>query len=212
MADHPIAVFIADDCPVFRSGLRHLIQTDHDLTLVGETGDGEQAIELARKIQPEVVLLDAQMPKLTATRALEQLAAIPLDSKILLMSDNMEREHLIRALHSGARGLVAKNADGSVFLKAIRCVHKGELWVERDILGEWASTRVRGNQARFRLTSREREIVGEIMAGSSNREIASKFFISEYTVKRHLTNIYDKLGCSTRLELSLFAMHHELLA
>ena len=211
MADHQIAVIIADDCPVFRSGLRHLIQGDDDLNLVGETGDGEQAIELARHFQPEVVLLDAQMPKLTATQTMEQLAAMPLQPKILLMSDGMEREHLIRALHSGARGLVTKNAEGPVFLKAIRCVHKGELWVERDILGDWASCRARGNEARFRLTAREREIVGEIMAGSSNREIAAKCFISECTVKRHLTNIYDKLGCSTRLELSLFAMHHELL-
>jgi len=80
--------------------------------------------------------------------------------------------------------------------------------VERDILTEWARSSVQGSNAKFRLTPRELEFVREILSGCSNRDIAAKFSISEYTVKRHLTNIYDKLGCSTRLELSLFAMYH----
>lgn len=211
MPHRPIAVLIADDQPVFRSGLRHLLQVDQQVTVVAEASDGEQAVALARQLQPDVMLLDMQMPKVTGGEALERLAANPVATKILIMADALERQQLIRALDHGARGLIVKNADGAVFLKAIRCVHKGEFWVERDVLTQWAASHAQASRRSFGLTAREREIIREILSGASNREIASKFTIAEHTVKRHLTNVYNKLGCSTRLELCLFAMHHHLL-
>ncbi len=211
MAHPRIAVMIADDYPVFRNGLRQLLQADDGLQLVGEAADGEQAVALARDLQPNILLLDVHMPKLTGPQALERLAELPVPTKVLLMADGLERQQLIRALHCGARGVIAKNSETHVFLKAIHCVDKGELWVERDVLMDWARSSAGASQSRSRLTARERDIVREILSGSSNRDIAAKFTITEHTVKRHLTNIYDKLGCSTRLELSLFAMHHHLL-
>jgi two-component system, NarL family, nitrate/nitrite response regulator NarL len=208
MADHEIGVIIADHHPVFRDGLRHLVQGDTALKLVAEAADGEQALALTRQLRPDILLLDAQIPKLTATQALEQLAQTPLLVKVLLMSEDMERQQVVRMLHCGARGLILKNSEAPVFTKAIRCVHKGEFWVERDVLTEWARSSAHTSDAKFRLTARELEVIREILSGGSNRDIATKFSISEHTVKRHLTNIYDKVGCSTRLELSMFAMHH----
>jgi DNA-binding NarL/FixJ family response regulator len=207
-----IAVMIADDYPVFRSGLRHLLQCDERLEVVGEAANGEETVAVAQRLRPDVLLLDVQMPRLTGTQVLEELAAIPVPSRVLLMTDDMARQQVIRALNSGARGLIPKNAEEPVFLKAIHRVHKGELWVERDVLTEWARSNARGAQASTTLTAREREIVHEILAGSSNQDIAARFAIAEHTVKRHLTNIYDKLGCSTRLELCLFALHHHVLS
>jgi two-component system, NarL family, nitrate/nitrite response regulator NarL len=128
------------------------------------------------------------------------------------MLDTCERSRMVEALHAGARGLLAKNSDHVAFLKAIHCVHKGELWVGGEVLGAWATSTVRRSKPTLQLTSREREIVGQILAGSSNREIAGRFTITEHTVKRHLSNIYEKLGCATRLELCLFAMHNHLFA
>lgn len=211
MAERPITVIIADGQPVFRSGLRNLLQADDKVKLAGEARDGEQALALARQLKPDALLLDVQMPKLNGMQVLEQLGPLTEATKILLMADAIDRQQLIRALHLGARGLIPKNAEPHVFQKAIRCVHNGELWVERDVLTEWACGSHRASRTKARLTAREREIVEQILAGSSNRDIAAKFAISEHTVKRHLTNIFDKLGCSTRLELSLFAMQHDLL-
>lgn len=212
MANHRISILIADDYPVFRGGLRNFLHHDRELDIVGEAGDGEQAITLVDELKPDVLLLDDSMPKLSGTETLQRLNELASTTRVLLMLDSYERPRMVEALHAGARGLLAKSSDQVVFLKAIRCVHKGELWVERDVLGDWATSTVRVSKAKLQLTSRERDIVREILAGSSNRDIASRFTITEHTVKRHLTNIYDKLGCANRLELCLFAMHNHLLA
>lgn len=212
MADPQISVMIADAQPVFRRGLRHVLEADPTLNVVGEAADGEGAIALAQQLHPDILLLNQRLPKTTASEIMEQLTAIAPTTKMLLMTDGIERRDLLRALHYGVRGAIDKNAEEPVFLKAIRCVHKGEIWVERDILTEWAQSRVRTSETSVRLTARERDIIREILSGSSNRSMAEKFSISQHTVKRHLTNIFDKTGCSSRLELSLFALHHNLLA
>jgi two-component system, NarL family, nitrate/nitrite response regulator NarL len=205
MSEHVITVMIADDQPLFRGGLRQLMQADHQLKLVGEAANGEQAVVMAGDLNPDLLLLDLEMPKLNGLQTLERLA--PMTPKVLLMADAFERQQLFRGLNSGARGLITKDVNEAVFLKAIHCVHQGELWVEREALIEWARLSQRASQAKSRLTARERQIVQSILTGSTNREIAAQYAITERTVKRHLTNIFDKFGCSSRLELSLFAMY-----
>jgi DNA-binding NarL/FixJ family response regulator len=204
-----ISILIADDHPAFRFGLHRILEGDSNLRVVGEAGDGEQALGLVQRLRPDVLLLDVFMPKFDGLEVLQHLTNASDRVHTILVTVGIDRKQMIRALQLGARGVILKDAAPAVYPKAIRCVVQGELWVERDVLSEWArsNTQVKG----FDLTRRELEIVREILTGSSNKDIAAKFAITEVTVKSHLTNIYEKVGVSSRLELSIFALHHKLV-
>lgn len=206
-----VRVVIADDHAPFRIGVRRILEGEPDLAVVGEAADGAHAVHLVAKVRPEILLLDVFMPRLNGIEVLQRLAADSASVQTILITMGIDRTRIIEALHLGARGLIIKDADLSTYAKAIRCVHRGELWIAREVLTDWAFSN--GGKARkFGLTAREFDIIREISRGSSNKQIAAKLAISEVTVKSHLTNIYEKLGVTSRLELSIFALHHHLLA
>jgi two-component system nitrate/nitrite response regulator NarL len=213
-----IRVLIADDHPIFRKGLRTLLEAEHGFTVVGEAGGGEEAIRLAQQLKPDILLLDLAMPGVSGMDALAELAAAPTPVRIILLTAGIEKAEIVKALQLGAAGVVLKSAATELLFKSIRSVIAGQHWIGRDAVTDLVQA-LRAQleppekpaRERFRLTPRELEITSAVVSGLSNKEIARKFSLSEDTVKHHLTNIFDKMGASNRLELALFAVHHRLL-
>jgi len=206
----PIRIVIADDSPVFRRGLRYLLEADPALTVLGEATCGPETLSLARELNPDILLIDIFMGQLGGLNLLQALASGAPGVKTILVVGAIDHTQLVQAMQLGIKGLILKNADPAIYPKAIHRVQGGELWVSRDLLTEWAQFNAQASR-KFELTPRELEIIAEVLAGSSNKQIAEKLGITVDTVKRHLNNIFDKLGLSTRLELSLFALHHHVL-
>jgi two-component system nitrate/nitrite response regulator NarL len=218
---HPIRIVIADDHPIFRDGLRRLLESEGDMKVVGEACDGREAVKLATEIKPDILLLDLAMPHHTGLDALRDLntsTSAAAAVRIILLTAAAEKKQVVEALQLGARGVVLKDSATQLLLKSIRAVMAGEYWVGRDSVSNLVqylrnlmqSTNEESKQKKFGLTPRELEIVSAVVAGYANREIAEYFKISEDTVKHHLSNIFDKLGVSTRLELALFAVNQGL--
>jgi DNA-binding NarL/FixJ family response regulator len=230
-----VRIVIADDHPIFRDGLRRLLEAEPHLKVIGEACDGAEAVKLARQLKPDIMLLDLAMPKHPGLEALRDLsvgttpasaspatatasAPAPTPVRVILLTAAAEKNQIVEALQLGARGVVLKDSATQLLLKSIQTVMSGEYWVGRDSVSNLVaylrtlvqSSGEEARQKKFGLTPRELEIVSTVVAGYSNKEIAEYFKISEDTVKHHLSNIFDKLGVSTRLELALFAVNQSL--
>jgi len=219
MGSRPVRIVIADDHPIFRDGLRKLLEEEPDLEVVGEAADGAQAVSLARELKPDILLLDFAMPRHPGLEALRALEAEHEGPRTIVLTASIEKRQIIEALQLGARGVVLKESATQLLLKSIRAVMKGEMWIGRENVHDLVQflRNAEGAPAppapapSLGLTPRELDIVGTIVAGFSNREIARHLGISEDTVKNHLSNIFDKVGVSSRLELALFAVNHRLI-
>jgi two-component system, NarL family, nitrate/nitrite response regulator NarL len=205
----PIRIIIADDHAIFRDGLRRLLATQPDFEVVGEASDGKEAITLSQQLKPDVLLLDLAMPRVPGMEVLRELAREETPVRTLLLTAAIQPFAVTTALQLGARGIVLKASPPEMLLKSIRSVHEGQFWVGSEPVSSWARTG-QGSSNAYGLTSREIEIISAIKQGSSNREIAGQLAISEETVKRHLSNIYGKLGVSSRLELAVLASEQHL--
>ncbi len=215
-----VRILIADDHPIFRDGLRRLLEAEADLQVLGEAADGAEAVKLARQLKPDILLLDLAMPKHPGLEALRDLSVAPgaFPVRVILLTAAAEKSQIVEALQLGARGVVLKDSATQLLLKAIHTVMAGEYWVGRESVSnlvQYLRTLMQSSvdearQKKFGLTPRELEIVSAVVAGYANKEIAEYFKISEDTVKHHLSNIFDKLGVSTRLELALFAVNQAL--
>jgi len=214
-----IRILVADDHPIFRDGLRKLLEAESDFHVVGEASDGEEAVRLARQIQPDVLLLDLAMPHQPGLEALRELTNLQTPVRTILLTVAIDKAQLVEALQLGARGVVLKETSTELLLKSIRTVVNGQFWVGREAVTDLVKVLrdlvpAAGEESRkkaFGLTPRELEIVSAIVLGYTNKDIARKYTISEDTVKHHLTNIFDKVGVSNRLELALFAIEHRLV-
>jgi DNA-binding NarL/FixJ family response regulator len=214
---HPITIVVADDVPVVRLGVRRLIEAEPGFELAGEAPDGREAIDLVRKLSPDLLLLDLDMPALSGLEVMEQLGPDPDGLKIAVLTGSTETKDVLKAFELGARGVIAKDVPPAEILDGIRAVLDGQYWLAGRRIPNLVLTldQLREDVTRpfrkFGLTPREAEIVGEIVKGLTNKELAEKLEISEDTIKRHLSNIFDKVGASHRLELVLFAFHHKLV-
>jgi DNA-binding NarL/FixJ family response regulator len=211
-----IRIAIADDHPILREGLRRLLESERDFAVVGEAYNGHEALEITRRLEPDVLLLDLAMPGLPGLEVLRALTASSLPTRIILLTASIERKEVVKALELGTRGVVMKNCATQVLMKAIRTVMAGEYWIGRDDTVGLVEA-LRGHvidpaQRPFGLTPRELEVIGSVMAGFSNKEIAKRFSLSQETVKHHLTKIYGKVGVTNRLELALFAISERLVS
>ena len=210
----PVRVVIADDHPVVRIGVRQLLGAEPDIVLVGEAADGDEAVRMTGELQPEVLLLDLSMPGMSGLETLRELSDRSPVRTIVLTAQIQERD-LLEALRLGARGVILKSAGLSDLAASIRSVASGQYWIRgREVptlvtaLQDLAPSRDTDGQSTFGLTPRELGVVREVVRGGTNRDIAATLGITEDTVKRHLTNAFNKTGVSTRLELALFALHH----
>lgn len=213
----PLRLLVADERPVVRSGVKHMLLGQSDIQVVGEAADGEAARIQTLQKQPDILLLGVQVPRhsLDVVRSvLEELPTV----KILLLTGKTSAGETLAALQTGARGLVQNTSAARELSQGIHAVGRGDYWIGgqpirnlAQALQELTALAAAAAQKRsFGLTPREIEVVRCILEGCANRDIANRFRISEETVKRHLSNIFDKTGVSTRLELALFALSRKL--
>ena len=217
--DRPIRIVLADDHPVVRIGVRNMLTEDEGFEVLGEATDGDEAITQTLELEPDILLLDLQMPRMPGLEAMRAIVNGTSTAKILMLTSTITTQQIIEALQIGARGIVLKDALADHLQTAIRTVFGGDYWIggKRVVnlvsaLHELMQKAAVPERKTYGLTPRELEVVGSIVEGCSNRDIAKQFNLSEETVKRHLSNIFDKTGVSTRLELALFAIAHQLVA
>jgi len=221
MEDSPatIDIVIADDHAILREGVRKLLECEPGMRVVGEAADGEETIRVVSQIKPQVLLLDLLMSKKTGLEALRELSKLGLPTRTIIFTAAIEREQVVEALQLGARGIVMKHSAFQVLLESIRCVISGKHWVDQESVPHLIQA-VRGMEPPLRasaakqdlgLTPREMQIVALIVAGYTNKDLAKELRISQNTTKHHLTNIFNKLGVSNRLELVLYAIDNRLV-
>ena len=213
-----VRVLIADDHALFREGLRKLIESEEGFEVVGDASDGDMLLDLARQQRPDLILLDLAMPRRDGMEVLRELGSVDFPVRTLLLTASIDKPQIVQALKLGAYGVILKECTTRRLFDGIRCVMAGQYWVGRESVSDLiralrsvspasgAPTAAKG----FGLTPRELEIVTLVVAGYSNPDIAQRCSISEQTVKHHMSNIFDKLGVSNRLELALFAVNHQL--
>lgn len=213
-----IKILIVDDQRLFRQGLRSLLEQEDDMEVVGEAADGQEAFTLVQETNPDVILMDVEMPKLDGIQASRTILERYPNTHILMLSVHNEDERVISAIRSGAEGYILKDADHKEFVRIIRSTFTGESIASpflanltpRILLKLRDPSKMDAEienkiEERFSLTTREREILGMLLKGKSNKEISDLLFVSTETVKTHLQNIYRKLGVRSRMEvLALF--------
>jgi len=213
-----IRVLLAHDHPVMRIGVSNLLQSDPAVDIVGEADSGDEAIARALELDPDILLLDSTMSKFPGLEEMFSLLGNSSRVKIILLTTNITTAGMVEALQLGVRGIVLKDAITEQLIPAIRSVATGHYWVTgrravklvdalRGMVVETAPVEL----TNYGLTPREFDVIRCIVEGFSNRDIAQQFQLSEETVKRHLSNIFDKTGVTTRLELALFAIQRQLV-
>lgn len=212
-----IDILIVDDHVLFREGLASLFRAQPDFRVLGEAGNVREAIEKARELKPQLVLMDFSLPDGTGLDATSEILANQPGTQIVFLTMHEDDERLIDAIRSGAIGYLLKNLPVNKLLASLRGISRGEAPISRTmtrrILAEFSQPENRGLRASTSLdmlTERELEVLGELAKGSTNREIARHLFISENTVKNHVHNILEKLGLKNRREAGRFAQQHGL--
>ena len=215
----PITILLVDDQPLFREGLRTLLSVQPDLKVVGEAGDGEEALKLCRTLKPAVVLMDLQMPVLDGVEATRRLHHEQPDSRVIVLTTFDDDEMVFDGLRAGALGYLLKDAPSEKLAEAIRAAARGESFLQPSIaakvVAEFARLTAKRSppaQALIEpLSDREQEILALIATGATNREIGNQLFLAEGTVKNHVTNVLGKLGVRDRTQAALKAREMGLI-
>jgi two-component system nitrate/nitrite response regulator NarL len=211
----PIQIVIVDEQPIFRDGLRRLLETAPGLRIAADTSARRSAV-LLEELKPDIVLFGLSPGSGPLSEDLVAVLRSARSLRTILLTHSLEAPEVLKAMRVGAYGVIPKDADAQTLFKSIDSVMAGHYWVGHERVanvtdGVRRLDNVRRRLKAFGLTRRELEIVRAVMDGDTNKEIASRLSISENTVKRHITHIFNKMGASTRLELALFAAHHLIL-
>lgn len=201
-----IRVMIVDDHPVVRTGLKTLLESEDDVTVVAMAGSGREALLALQKADPEVVLLDLRMPEMDGTDVIADMRRISPEIKILVLTNYQEEEYILRAVQAGAAGYLLKSMPQEEILKAVRTIMQNETYIPGDI-----SKRLLQTIGREKLSEREIEVLTLVCKGLTNKEIANKLFISDKTARNHVTNCLIKLGANDRTEAVTTAIRRGLI-
>ncbi|MBZ5544261.1 MAG: response regulator transcription factor [Acidobacteriia bacterium] len=214
-----VTVLVADDDPIVRQAVRSVLDVSGGFRVAGEAEDGKMAVDLVKESDPDILLLDLLMPNLPGLETLRAITTAGSEVRTILLCSAISAKQVLEALQLGARGVILKKRVAEL-VPALEAVMRGQYWIESQsvsnvvqIVQQLAATNTQPSQPqnRFGLTARETEIISFITQGCMNRDIANSLSITEETVKRHLTNIFNKVGMSNRLELALFAIEHGLV-
>jgi DNA-binding NarL/FixJ family response regulator len=206
-----IRLVLCDDQQLVRSGFRMILESEPDFDVVGEAGDGHEALRITRRDHPDVVLMDVQMPRMDGLEATAALTALERPPKVLILTTFERDDYVFTALRAGASGFLLKNAPADHLVDAVRVVAAGDALlapsVTRRIIAEFARRPAAPGTAGGlgRLTEREREVLRVVATGMTNAEIAQKLFVGEATVKSHVSSLLTKLGLRDRVQAVVFA-------
>lgn len=213
-----ISILIAEDDPLLRNLLGQIVADQPELRVVGQAVDGAQALEMAGRLQPDVLLLDLGLPTLTGLEVLERLGQLPDPPQVLVLSGDERHESQLAAVRQGASGFVCKSRAFPALPEAIRAVAGGRVWLAEEVIGQVIreySVLVRQAKtepsAKGLLTERETEVLVRIGKGLTNQQIAAELYMSLSTVKTHLQRIFRKLDLPNRTEAAVFAVREGLL-
>jgi DNA-binding NarL/FixJ family response regulator len=217
--DRVIRILLADRQEIFRDGLKRLLESEPGFRVMGGTGNAPQALQLVQDLNPDVLLLDMALHNGDSLEILRTLAASRHRVRTIGLTEGAEKSVQTAAIRHGARGTLRKDSATHVLFDTIRTVFRDDHWIGLDISRPPAEATIEVVPAvdpeppakRFNLTRREMEVVTAVAAGESNKSIARKLSLSEDTVKHHVSNVFDKLGVFSRLELAVFAFNHDLV-
>jgi two-component system nitrate/nitrite response regulator NarL len=205
-----ITIVVVDDHPLFRQGVVAALQQEPDFQVVGETDSGEQALQLARTLMPQVMLLDVSMTGWNGITTAEKVSIACPATAIVMLTVSDDKDRLLAAFKAGARAYVLKGVSAQELARVVRAAAAGEVYVSLSLAGEMLVSLTQGKapDPLQELTAREREILALIGNGYTNRQIGEKIFLSEQTIKHYVTNILQKLQVRSRVEAALLASRH----
>lgn len=209
-----IRVMIADDHSLIREGLRQLLEFDGSIEIVGEASNGLECLEKLKECNPDVLLLDINMPEKNGIEVLEQMKADNLQNKVLILTVHNEMDYLIKAVEVGVDGYILKDSESTELKKAIMAVRDGENYIQPSLiplLNSQLMSRDSDKDKISSLTNRELEVLIQVANGMFNKEIASNLNISERTVKNHISNIFKKINVSDRTQAAVFAIKNNII-
>ena len=210
----PIKVMIADDHSLIREGLRQLLEFDGSIKVVGEASNGEECLIKLEEFNPEVLLLDINMPEKNGIDVLKQMKADQSQIKVLILTVHNELEYLISAVDIGVDGYILKDSESSELKKAIRVVRDGESYIQPKLIPAMNNQLINRDADKDKidsLTNRELEVLVQVANGMFNKEIATNLNISERTVKNHISNIFKKIDVSDRTQAAVFAIKNNII-
>lgn len=211
-----IRVLIADDHAMVRQGLKQILELEDDMVVIAQAPNGEEAIRLAKDHHPDVILMDINMPGMNGLQAIKEMKLENVVARVIVLTIHEDREYLFKTLQMGAEGYVLKDADPDVLIEAIRSVNRGQSYIQANMTKELVKefNRVtlneKGKNEENSLTARELEVLELIAEGMINKEIAKNLYISEKTVKNHVSNIFRKLNVSDRTQAAIYAFKHNM--
>ncbi|SFG38948.1 two component transcriptional regulator, LuxR family [Halobacillus alkaliphilus] len=214
-----IRVMLVDDHLIVLRGLKFFLNTQTDINVVGEVENGKVALEKIEDLQPDVILMDLMMPVMDGVEATKEILKRYPESKIVVLTSYSDQDHVIPALQAGAAGYQLKDVDPDELVKAIRTAHQGEKLLHPKatslLLSEMSHDQKKKEAAAtatFTLTKREKDVLYQITLGKSNKEISAALYITEKTVKTHVSNLLSKLEVHDRTQAAIYAMKHDMFA
>lgn len=209
-------VVIADDHPLAREGIRSVLEMDQSFFIVGEATDGYEALELCGKLQPDLLLLDINMPRLNGLEAVRKIRSSYPQIHVVMLTVSYDVKDLFTAIQFGAQGYLLKNMEPDDWVEYLHALLGNQTEISREIasrlLYRFRNGNISDEQSPLTLTPRECEILSRVAAGDTNKQIAQRFIIAENTVKNHIKNLLEKLQLDNRVQLAAYAVRHGLEA
>lgn len=211
-----INILIADDHSMMRQGLKQILELEKDIAVTAQASNGDEAVKMAKDYKPDIILMDINMPGTNGLQAIKEIKQDKLPCKVIVLTIHEDREYLFKTLQMGAEGYVLKDAEPAVLIEAIRNVYNGQSYIQPNMTKELVKefNRVtlheKEKNEENNLTSREIEVLELIAEGMINKEIAKHLYISEKTVKNHVSNIFKKLDVSDRTQAAIYAFKHNI--